>query len=228
MGLSKKALFFVIASAVPAMVACNAILGIDDFTKGQCETVPCEPPEGGPDQIVPDRYRPDTNDPDTGPDAPPGVGPVSWAQFPMPNYKSTVDAGTTVRPLDYTENTADVITDDVTGLVWRRKVVGVTGTNTFGDDKTQDSARDECAKLSDGPWRLPKRIELVTLLSYGHPPPFIDTVAFTGVGEIRVWTSSEVRPVAGKFWGVDFGTGALVQLDRNNSPAKVLCVKDKQ
>lgn len=221
MGRFKRVLFVIIASALPAMIACNAIVGIDDFRKGECETVPCAPPDGGPDNIVPDNIVPDSR-PDTAPDAPPGVGPVSWAQFPMPNYKIGVDASAP-RPLDYQVNTSDEVTDKVTGRVWRRAVIG----NLPGEDLTPEQGIEKCKLIPFGPWRLPKRIELVTLLSHGGAKPFIDTSIFTGVPADVVWTSSEVRPFNGKYWAVDFNTGALVQLEPKLPEfAKVLCVKD--
>lgn len=224
MGRSRKIFFLALASAVPALVACNAIVGIDDFRKTECGPNPCPPPDGGPDQIVDfDRFVPDSG-PDSTPDAPPGVDPVSWAQFPMPNYKPGSDAGTTVRPIDSGIVDNDIVTDNVTGLVWRRAVIG----QGFGTDFKLSDARAACLALTNGPWRLPKRIELVTLLSYGSGAPFVDTSIFTGVPNSKVWTSSEVRPLNGKYWGIDFETGALVQLDQNTSPAKALCVKAKQ
>ena len=223
MGRSRKAFFVAVAAALPALVACNAILGIDDFRRVDCVGV-CEEDDGGPDQIVIDNFVPD-NRVDTGPDAPPGDGPVSWAAFPMPNYKPDSGAPVAPTPLAYTPNDADQVTDVVTELVWRRAVIGAG----FGTDFSIDDARGECQKITTGgPWRLPKRIELVTLLSHGNGAPFIDTDAFTGVKSTKVWSSSEVRPFNGKYWAVDFETGSVVQLDSKSSGAKVLCVKDKQ
>jgi hypothetical protein len=222
----RRALFVALAAIATLAVACNAIIGIDDFRRTECGIGPCgDLPDGGPDQIVPDRIDPDAGG-DTGADAPPGVGPVSWAQFPMPNYQSTVDAGTGVRPIDSGIIDDDVLEDKVTGLVWRRAVIGAAP----GQDFFYPAAQGECQKLPNGPWRLPKRIELVTLLSYGHAAPFIDQAAFTGVAKVRVWTSSEVRPVDGRYWVISFDTGALEQLNGgdNKDFAKVLCVKDKQ
>lgn len=219
MGRSKRrALFFALAAAAPLAVACNAIVGLDDYKRTDCGAFPCPFEDGGPDQITPDRIVPDNFVPDATPDAPPGVGPVSWAQFPMPNYKDA----STVRPLSY-QVIGEEVVDNVTTLVWRAKVVGPG----FGTDFTEDEAVQECKKIPGGPWRLPKRIELVTLISYGHPAPAIDTTAFAGFPADEVWSSSEVRPFTTKFWAVNFETGELVQKDRSVG-AKVLCVKDKQ
>ena len=220
MGRSKRVLFFLLVAAAPLALACNAIVGLDDYKRTECGASPCAF-EAGPDQITPDRIVPDNFVPDATPDAPPGVGPVSWAQFPMPNYKDA----STVRPLTY-NLFPDQVEDTVTTLVWRKLVVGAP-TEQFGVDRSQDAAREECKKIANGPWRLPKRIELVTLLSYGHAAPAIDTSAFPSFPSDTVWTSSEVRPFNGSYWAVDFSTGSLVQLNKDVG-AKVLCVKDKQ
>ena len=86
----------------------------------------------------------------------------------------------------------------------------------------------KCKEIPFGPWRLPKRIELVSLLSHAAGFPTIDTTIFNRVPADVVWTSSEVRPFNGKYWAVDFKVGALVQLDTKIEFAKVICVKDKQ
>ena len=222
MGRSRKAFFLAVAAALPALVACNAILGIDDFRRVQCETDPCEVPDSGPDRVEPDRIVPDGG-PDTGLDAPPGVDPVSWAAFKMPNYLPTVDAGSTVNPIAYNTAFAEEVEDTVTGLVWRKVVIGAPA-EPFGFLRSQEAARAECQKL--GPWRLPKRIELVTLISYGHPAPAIDTTAFPNFPSNEVWTSSEVRPLNGEYWAVDFQTGEVIKRPKATG-ANVLCVKAK-
>lgn len=224
MAPSRRRLLLVVAGAlvVPGSIACNAIIGLDDFERTECGSEPC-PFDGGPD-VRDDVVRPDGGF-DATVDAPPGVGPVSWAEFRMPNYKE--DAGIVVPPaLSYELVGTDAVEDKVTFLVWRRAVIGAG----FGTDFTVDDARAECEKLPNGPWRLPKRIELVTLLSHAHPAPAIDTAYFQMPSGVLAWTSSEVRPVpAGqppKYWIVDFKTGALAQ-QLGTEPAKALCVKGK-
>jgi hypothetical protein len=225
MGRSKRIVLFTVLVAAP-LVACNAILGIDDFRRVDCVGV-CDEGDSGPDRIERDQFVPDTGR-DASPDAPPGVGPVSWAQFPMPNYKIGADASAP-RPLDYENNTRDEVTDKVTGLVWRRGVIGAVLGTAPGEDFSEEQGTAKCKELPFGPWRLPKRIELVTLLSHAAGVPTIDTTYFDRVPADVVWTSSEVRPFNGKYWAVDFKTGALVQLDSKLPEfAKVLCVKDKQ
>lgn len=218
-GSRRRALFAGIAALVPIVVACNAIVGLDDYKRTECGAGPC-PYDGGfdaPDTFVPDSGR------DAAPDAPPGVGPTSWAEFQMPNYKE--DAGIVApNPIVYESNGAEVVTDKVTGLVWRRALVGGGG----GTNVTLEQARTKCAEIPGATWRVPKRIELVTLISYGQGAPFIDRSSFS-VPSVKVWTSSEVRPLtpsAQKYWLVDFGTGQLAQ-QAGDDVATVLCVKGK-
>jgi hypothetical protein len=224
MGPSRSRLLFAGAFAlVPIAVACNAIVGLDDYKRTECGAFPC-PYDGGfdgPDGFVPDGGI------DAAPDAPPGVGPTSWAEFRMPNYKD--DAGVVGAPppsIDYESNGTEIVTDKVAGLVWRRALVGGGG----GSNLTLEQARTKCAEIQGGgaTWRVPKRIELVTLLSYGQGAPFIDKANFS-VPSVKVWTSSEVRPLtpgAQKYWTVDFGSGQLGQ-QAGDDVATVLCVKGK-
>ena len=201
------------ALVASALVACNAIIGLNDFEKGQCAGLRCD---GGAE---PDVYVPP---PDSGPDAQvdggKGADPVSWARWRMPNYDGGADAA--LLPLSYSGPTNGEITDLVTGLVWREDVV--TG------DLTYDDAVAACAAL--GAWRLPKRIELVTLLDFARPDPFRANEKFK-VKNVTVWSSSEVRPFTGgpdqKYWTVNFQTGAVSNDLPKSALAKALCVKAK-
>src|SRR5690606_8121422 len=140
------------AVSVPATMACNAILGLDDFERTECGPHPCN--EGGADVVAPDTFVPDARV-EAGTDAPPGVAPAVWAEFEMPNHAP--DAGILAadpHPLAYTVNDDNIVTDAVTGLVWRRGVIG----GGLGTEYEFADARSECQKLdpASGPWRLPK------------------------------------------------------------------------
>lgn len=212
----RLALGAAVALALPLVVACNSILGLSDFEKGECPGARCG--DGGdlPDQLV-----------DGGPDVladvrvdAKGADPVSWAKWPMPNY---LDAGPGL-PIPSPELVANAgtVTDPTTKLVWRATLVP--------GDPTAIEAEGKCLALPDGPWRAPKRIELVSLLDYSRPT-FIDRTKFTDMKNFKVWTTSEVRPfVPGKpdraYWVVDFATGSVEPL-AGTEAAKVLCVRAK-
>ena len=210
-----------LALAVPFAVACNSLIGLSDFDKGQCAGARC-PDEGGLiDQLVGEGG---TDAPqDTGPDAV-GADPVSWAQWPMPNY---VEAGVGEPPPSppLVGGDGGVVTDTITKLSWRSTLVPGTFKGTAADA--------ECRKITvGGPWRAPKRIELVTLLDYSRSAPFVDTNSFSDLSLDTVWTTSQVRPfVVGSanpsYWVVNFGTGKVLPLSAN-TPARVLCVLAKQ
>jgi Protein of unknown function (DUF1566) len=218
---SRLALAAAVALAFPAFLACNTLIGLDDFEKTDaCTGAGCA--DGGKPDVVQADVAIDTK-----PDAPKGADPVSWARWRMPNYS---DAGPDASPLPNppsldTTTESDHVTDTVTGLSWRSTLLS--------GDFTADKAASACAALTGtSPYRLPKRIELVTLLDYGREPAAQPRIhpAFAGFAPVTVWTSSEVRPFVGgptqAYWTVDFETGKVRPLD-GNVPARVLCVRAK-
>ena len=214
--------------ALPAVVACNSIIGLNDFDKGQCPGARCTDDGSFPDQI---------SMTDGGSDAPEdvqadarGADPVSWAKWPMPNYGEG-GAGEPPHPQMLTL-VGDTVTDGITKLAWHATIVP--------GDYSADQVVLACQSLAPGSWRAPKRIELVTLLDYGRPTqPFVDVLKFKDIKNYTVWTTSEVRPYTppGKvfvptpnqsYWVVNFSTGAVETLPTDPSTtAKVLCVKAK-
>lgn len=226
MARSRRALLFGAALSATSLVACAGILGLDEFTKGECAGAKCG--DGGDlDVVVPDAGDAGS---DGASDGALGTEPVAWPKWPMPNYKNPLDSGVVLpHALDYDTSVPDEVTDRVTHLVWRQKVIG--------SDVTLQDAQAACKALPGGPWRVPKRIELVTLLDYGRDTaPFIDDAAFPGFGASAVvWTSSVVyeydltvtppsyKPLTDA-WVVDFGNG---QVSRKPfaTALRVLCVK---
>jgi hypothetical protein len=79
------------------------------------------------------------------------------------------------------------VTDEVTGLVWERTV--------DAKPRTWEDAMQYCACLSiDGlsGWRLPSRIELVSLVDFTKASPSINAEAFPDTTNDNFWTSSVV------------------------------------
>lgn len=212
---------FGLASAVVvplALIACNGILGLDAYDRVECTGLVCD--GGAPSDGAPPR---DAMSTDAATEAGRGADPVSWARWPMPNYV-LVDASPLPRPPSLTVNDDGTVTDGVTKLVWRRTLEGGAAPTKY------EGAQSACRNLSpSGQWRLPKRIELVTLLDYGHDKPFIDTSRFTDFPPTRVWTSSEARPFTGaanqQYWTVNFDTGAVELQNGAQAAAATLCVK---
>jgi hypothetical protein len=96
------------------------------------------------------------------------------------------------------------IRDSITELVWRKKTSVVDN---------YEEAADYCEKL-DGDYRLPSRLELISLLDYGGSSILLDPL-FEGRQPIRYRSSTDYWPESPQFaithWGVNFD-GAMPPL----------------
>lgn len=125
----------------------------------------------------------------------------SWAGWPMPNPIGAV----LPNPSSYSVNAINgTVHDNVTNLTWQRSIA--PGTYTWS------AAKAYCANLVLGgydDWRLPTRIELVSLVDFTRPTsgPAIDTTAFPNTPANATWTSSPSSKGASDVWGIDFGGG---------------------
>jgi Protein of unknown function (DUF1566) len=209
--LQRVVLPFVAASAT---LACNGIIGLSDYERAECN--------GG--EICGD----------SGPDAPldardgevvavdaSGTKKVSWPHFVMPNYAQ--DGGPGENVPTYSPTVGGFL-DSVSSLVWNEPI-------EKKGDKSYEEAEKICANLTvGGKWRLPSRIELVTLLDLGRPGKKIDEATFGSTEPLEYWTSSEVRPdpASGRmFWTVNFSVGGLGKQDVRVGSAGVRCIKDQ-
>ncbi len=108
---------------------------------------------------------------------------------------------------DFTVTTScgdKVVTDKTTALMWAQ------------DDEVYTfnwaDAKARCANSRRGgftDWRLPTRIELLSLLDFTKPAaPMINSTAFPGeTGWSSMWTSSPFATSSGGAWAVNFGNG---------------------
>ncbi len=200
------------------LVACNAILGLNDFEKVDSVGV-----DAGPDVFVPSG-----GGVDSGPDAPlppipSGVATTTWARWHMPEAVKPLGQP----PPAYTPDAAvaagapPVVVDRVTGLTWMRDPLP-------GTYSTFESARDACKNQTGGPWRVPSRIELVSILDHTRENPALPVsdagLVFTGITSGNFWTSSVVRPLSNpiKFWAVEIRSGTVLQ---DVGTGSVRCVK---
>ena len=123
-------------------------------------------------------------------------------------------------PQKYDTTTVDVVTDEVTGLMWQREVA-----NEF---VTFDDAQRQCGRLqlaSHADWRLPSRIELVSLLDMSRTQPSINISAFPRAPSEWFWTSSVAAGHPTDAWFVYFYAGYPKTDDKGNRFA-VRCVRD--
>jgi hypothetical protein len=149
------------------------------------------------------------------PDLEGGAPPVGSGFRPMPN---PVSAGLP-NPASYDTSAEGIVTDKLTLLSWQRDVDGA-----LLDAAT---AAGSCQELQLGgyaDWRLPTRLELVTLLDFTDRAQPIETQVFPNAPLGSFWTSTAVALQNDTYWQVDFGHGATRAL-MPDATAKVRCVR---
>jgi hypothetical protein len=209
-------------TAMPLVVACNDLIGLSDYKRGECSGGGLCSDAGWGDSGPHVDGSIDAGRDVQSVDAS-GTKPVRWAQFVMPNYAQDGGPGDNVPTYNPTDGG---LVDSVTSLVWREPIAQ----NEKGP-KSYEEAQKICAGVTTGGrWRLPSRIELVTLLHLEPTtkPKKIDD-AFSSTEPTSYWTTSEVRPdVQGvrKHWTVDFANGGLTQTFIEGGTAGVRCIKD--
>lgn len=135
------------------------------------------------------------------PDAPACEQPAhgDFAVWPMPN--SGAGMPNTVRHTVRPDGIS--VLDEVTQLEWQRDVQ---------DNKTQAEGAAYCASLvQDGncDWRLPERIELISIADYQKVDPGIDEVAFPSTPSTAFWSSTMRRNSTTEAWYVSFSNGSI-------------------
>ncbi|WP_449479665.1 Lcl C-terminal domain-containing protein [Streptomyces atroolivaceus] len=140
-----------------------------------------------------------------------------WANWPMPNART----GGLPSPASYTNQGNGTVRDNVTCLLWQR--TPAPQRHTFTD------ARAYCARLKlvgDG-WRLPSRIEVMSLVDTTRSGPAIDTTAFPGTPARFFWTSSPwaVTKAPPRAWIVNFYEGLTSNAAEQSGSYQVRCVR---
>ena len=102
--------------------------------------------------------------------------------------------------------------DSITKLAWARQAQAAP---------TYDDAWTACEDLGGG-WRVPTRIELVSLVDFTRVPT-IQTNIFLDAGAVPTWTSSALPGDGGPaaYWAVDFSTGLTTP---GAAASQVICV----
>ena len=216
-------------AAAFGLAACEGILGLGKFKDctepGADCSVDAAPPDasdaGQPDGA--DTGLPDVIDAE--PPLPDGAVRSSWASWKMPNSSAYDAAGlgpgflTTYGSLTPTVvGGVAAVREARSNLVWLDKNL------TAG---TFEEALGRCAE--QGPeWRLPTRIELVSLLDYGNDAGYGPPGGFSALaGKDTYWTSS-VAVNRGKdslFWLVNFTTGAVTRAATTTDASRVVCIR---
>jgi hypothetical protein len=135
----------------------------------------------------------------------------TWAEWPMPNDRVDVTAGAPNLE-SYTDNKDGTVTDNLTGLMWQQTVP--TGAYTWSQ------AVAYCPTLNlagHSDWRLPSRIELVSIVDFGELVSIVDfevtsgaTISATYFPSTEAnwfWSSSPLAGSPSGAWVVYFGDG---------------------
>lgn len=136
-------------------------------------------------------------------------------RWPMPNPITT--GGSHPQAYDVFE---DFVIDGVTRLTWQR--------GTSDGDMRWEEAETYCAELSldSGGFRLPSRIELLSLLDLTQEGAAIDPDAFPNTPPVGFWSASRRAAAPAQRWGVAFGFGTNVVFQSDVSEARrVRCVR---
>jgi hypothetical protein len=106
------------------------------------------------------------------------------------------------------------VLDSVTGLMWEDTASAVV---QWG------AAEAYCTSLGVG-WRLPSRLELLSILDYGRTEPATDPHFFFSSGVGDFCASKSLTPDGAGVWGFDFSQGAGSLVDRTAATVRVRCV----
>ncbi|MDH4161175.1 MAG: DUF1566 domain-containing protein [Nitrospirota bacterium] len=144
------------------------------------------------------------------------------------DYTATIgeDSDYTINSPSYTDNGDGTITDNVTKLTWQKCSPGQSGADCAAGTATEyswDNAGTACAGLGTG-WRLPTRMELLTIADYGVSAPAINGVSFPGTITWYYWTSTTYAGGTTNAWVVAFGGGTADWYDKT-SVNYVRCVR---
>jgi hypothetical protein len=159
--------------------------------------------------------------PEATPETPSGACPLTparsrWAEWNMPDPRPGGPG-----MASYDTSATGVVLDRVTHLMWQRQVPVDT------HDWEQATAYCACLRLAGhDDWRLPTRIELVSLVDYTRSFPAIDPQAFPDTPSEWFWTSSIRADDPGSAWFVYFENGYSHHHQKDEPTYRVRCVRD--
>jgi hypothetical protein len=156
--------------------------------------------------------------PDTTIEAPGACTPTParsrWAEWTMPDPRPGGSAPS------YDTASTGVVVDGTTRLMWQRQVPA------GGHDWAQAGAYCACLQLGGhDDWRLPTRIELVSLVDYTRAFPAIDPAAFPDTPSEWFWTSTERADEPASAWFVYFENGYSHHHAKDEPSWRVRCVR---
>lgn len=133
-------------------------------------------------------------------------------------------------PTNYTDNKNGTITDNYTGLIWKKCSQGTSGTNcNYGSPSLREwaKARVECEELNFAGkkgWRLPNLKELQSIVDTGTFRPSINKKFFASSDD-PFWTLTSPGEYPASKFTVLFSDGS-VYFSSANGAAAIRCVYD--
>jgi hypothetical protein len=157
------------------------------------------------------------------------VSAFTGANFKMPDTNQAIkytttfgeDADYTINPPSYTDHGNGTVTDNVTTLLWQQ---------SYGGPMNWDDASAYCADLAFAgysDWRLPSRMELVSLVDLGTYHPAINTTYFPGMSSESCWSSTTWAYSTSDAYTVFFDNGFTGAYNKTNN-YYVRCVRGGQ
>lgn len=126
-----------------------------------------------------------------------GTTVAAWATWPMPNSTAGLPH---LQSFDVSRD--EVTVDRITGLMWQR--------NVLPNPLSFSGAKQACEQLTLAgydDWRLPSRIELVSILDLSRVQAAIDPIAFPQTPSDWFWSASAAAGDAQSAWYVYFYFG---------------------
>jgi hypothetical protein len=171
---------------------------------------------GQPDPIAIDGSGPDTSASGVGGGATTVCGDGSWAHWPPSGaHEYHISAGSAVE---------QSVTDALTELDWQRQAA------TISMSWSQAETHCKLLKWADKTgWRLPTRMELLSIVDYSRVKPSVDEALFPDTAADQYWTSSPSMyvpdPPGKAFWRVSFAEGGSFPGMASSDAGKVRCVR---
>lgn len=144
------------------------------------------------------------------------------------------DHNPSVIQLSYRDNGNGTVTDNITGLMWKKCSEGqandaaCTGAAATYAWSGASNAIDQCENLTFAgysDWRLPNIKELMSIADYGAAAAAkINETYFPNTQANTYWSSTYSVPLTYNIWSVDFTTGKVFNYWNSNS-GFVRCVR---
>ncbi len=119
----------------------------------------------------------------------------------------------------YSTTVPGAVDDPSSGLQWQQ--------HAPDHQLSWASAQDYCAQLQladSSNWRLPSRLELLSLLNYDKPDSAYDSPLFAGEATVAFWSGTVYDNMPSHVWIAQFGEGDMYCLMRV-AQAHVRCVR---